>query len=114
VSPPFLARVDALMAEKGLGFFFLAFLIPLLPDDAICLVAGLTSLPLSALLLAAAVGRLPALAASVWMGANAGVMPPSFLVAGTIASVVLLVVGWRYGAQIETAVLSSVERLKGL
>ena len=113
VSPSFLARADALMAEKGLGFFFLAFLIPLLPDDAICLVAGLTSLPLSALLLAAAVGRLPALAVSVWVGANAGVMPPSLLVTGTIASVVLLVLAWRYGERIETLLLDFVGRIKG-
>jgi uncharacterized membrane protein YdjX (TVP38/TMEM64 family) len=105
VSPAFLTRrqVDG---RPRLRFFFIAF-IPMLPDDAICLVAGLTSLPLSALLLAAAVGRLPALAVSVWMGANAGVMPPSLLVAGTVGSVVLLVLAWRYGAQIETAVLNS-------
>jgi uncharacterized membrane protein YdjX (TVP38/TMEM64 family) len=114
VSPSFLARADALMAEKGLGFFFLAFLIPLLPDDAICLVAGLTPLPLSALIVAAAVGRLPALAASVWMGAHAGMLPPSVLIAGAVATLVLLVLAWRYGEKIEAAMLEFVGRIKAL
>ena len=114
VSPAFLARADGLMGEKGLRFFFLAFLIPLLPDDAICLMAGLTSLPLSALVLAAAVGRLPALAVSVWAGAHAGEMPAPVLIAGGIASVILLALAWRYGERVETALLEFVARIKGL
>ena len=87
-SPTFLERTDRLMAEKGLRFFFLVFLIPLLPDDAICLAAGLTPLPLSALILAAAVGRLPALAVSVWAGAHAGAMPAPLLIGGGLAGLI--------------------------
>jgi uncharacterized membrane protein YdjX (TVP38/TMEM64 family) len=113
-SPSFLARADGLMADKGLAFFFIAFLIPLLPDDAICLVAGLTALPLSALIVAAAIGRLPALAVSVWAGAHAGDMPPTLLVAGAVASVALLALVWRFGERIETAMLEIVGRIKGL
>lgn len=114
VSPTFLERTDRLMAEKGLRFFFLIFLIPLLPDDVVCLVAGLTPLPLSALILAAAVGRLPALAVSVWAGAHAGAMPAPLLISGAIAGLILLVLAWRYGEQVESALLEFVARFKGL
>jgi uncharacterized membrane protein YdjX (TVP38/TMEM64 family) len=113
-SPSFLARADGWMTDKGLAFFFIVFLVPLLPDDAICLVAGLTPLPLSALIVTAAVGRLPALTVSVWAGAHAGDMPPSLLIAGAVASLALLVLAWRYGEKIETLLLGFVGRIKGL
>ncbi len=113
-SPRFLARADRLMAEKGLLFFFVLFVLPFLPDDAICLVAGLTPLPLSALILAAAVGRTPALAVSVWLGANAGVIPGPLLIGIGIVGVILMVIVWRYGEQIETILLEFVARFEGL
>ncbi len=42
VSPALLARMDRAAAQKGLGFFFLVFLSPGLPDDVLAFVAGLT------------------------------------------------------------------------
>jgi uncharacterized membrane protein YdjX (TVP38/TMEM64 family) len=112
VSPEFMARADAALLDKGLRFFFLAFLIPLLPDDAICLVAGLTPLPLSLLILAAAVGRLPTLVATVWMGAHAGEMPWQLLVAAGVLSLILLALAWKYGDRVEDWVMARVARLK--
>jgi uncharacterized membrane protein YdjX (TVP38/TMEM64 family) len=99
--------------REGPRFFFLVFLLPLLPDDAICLMAGLTPLPLSALILAAAVGRLPALAASVWAGAHAGALSPAVLAIAGLAGLALLVAGWRYGDRVEDALMERVTKLKG-
>jgi uncharacterized membrane protein YdjX (TVP38/TMEM64 family) len=112
VSPRTLARLDALAEAQGLRFFFLAFLLPLLPDDAICLMAGLTPLPLSALILAAAIGRLPGLTVTVWAGAHVGEMPSGLLVIAGAVSLILLALAWRYDERIETALLERVSRWK--
>jgi len=50
---------DAAVERRGLLALFVVFLIPGLPDDAICLVAGLTRLDVRRVLLVSLVGRLP-------------------------------------------------------
>ncbi|WP_411968169.1 TVP38/TMEM64 family protein [Haloferax sp. YSSS75] len=50
---------DDAMASHGLVFLFVVFLVPGLPDDAICFAAGLTDIPLRRIVAVAAVGRLP-------------------------------------------------------
>ena len=97
VNPATLARLDRLAVGRGLGFFFLVFLIPGLPDDAVCFLAGLTPLPLPALIAAAAVGRVPGIAAAVWAGAYAERLPwQGWLIGGGIALAVAIWL-WRYG-----------------
>lgn len=61
VKPDDLAKFDHLAEKSGLPVFFLIFLLPALPDDAICFIAGLTKLPIPALVLMAFLGRLPGL-----------------------------------------------------
>ena len=46
------------------------FLLPALPDDAVCFIAGLTRLPLWRLLLVGLAGRLPGMAVLAYVGAN--------------------------------------------
>ncbi len=96
VGPGLLARLDRLAAGRGLGFFFLVFLIPGLPDDAACFLAGLTPLPLSGLIAAAAIGRIPGIASTVWAGATAQRFgwQGQLIIAGLAA--VLAVIAWRY------------------
>ncbi|MFB6106097.1 MAG: TVP38/TMEM64 family protein [Halobacteriaceae archaeon] len=52
-------RFDDVVGRDGLLVFFVAFLVPGFPDDAVCFVAGLTRLPTWKLLVVAVVGRLP-------------------------------------------------------
>jgi uncharacterized membrane protein YdjX (TVP38/TMEM64 family) len=54
-----LAVFDDAMANHGLAVLFLVFLVPGLPDDAICFAAGLTTIPVRRIVAVAAVGRLP-------------------------------------------------------
>ncbi|SEK48605.1 TVP38/TMEM64 family protein [Haloferax larsenii] len=54
-----LDRFDGLVANHGLAVLFLFFLVPGLPDDALCFVAGLTDIPVRRIVAVAAVGRLP-------------------------------------------------------
>ena len=63
--------LDSRAQRRGLLFFVLLFLLPFLPDDLACFVAGLTPIPIPALVLAALAGRLPGLFVSSWVGANA-------------------------------------------
>lgn len=54
-------KFDYLADEHGFLPFFLLFLLPGFPDDAICFIAGLTELDTKKLLLFASFGRLPGL-----------------------------------------------------
>lgn len=55
-----LASFDGFIERHGLLSLFVLFLIPGLPDDALCFVGGLTPIPLWKLILIAIVGRVPA------------------------------------------------------
>ncbi len=110
VNPTTLAKMDHLAANRGLAFFFVVFLIPGLPDDIACFVAGLTSLPLPALIAVCAVARLPSVVASVWLGANAQQLPwQGWLLLGGL-TVALALVAWRYGERIQDAALKWLAR----
>jgi uncharacterized membrane protein YdjX (TVP38/TMEM64 family) len=55
-----LETFDAFVERHGLLSLFILFLIPGLPDDALCFVGGLTPIPLWKLVLIAIIGRAPA------------------------------------------------------
>jgi len=54
-----LKKFDYLSKENGTFTLFLIYLLPALPDDAICLIAGLTNIPIWKLVLITFFGRLP-------------------------------------------------------
>ncbi|WP_335999058.1 TVP38/TMEM64 family protein [Halorientalis halophila] len=54
-----LDRLDETVAGRGIWGFFIVFLVPGLPDDAVCLLGGLTEIDLWKLVLVALVGRAP-------------------------------------------------------
>jgi uncharacterized membrane protein YdjX (TVP38/TMEM64 family) len=59
---------DQLIQRGGVFNFFMIFLLPLFPDDAICFVAGLTRFAFWKLIMASFFGRLPGMALLVYMG----------------------------------------------
>jgi uncharacterized membrane protein YdjX (TVP38/TMEM64 family) len=101
VSASMLDRVDGFAAGKGLGFFFLFFLIPGLPDDLLCFVVGLTTLPLRIMLPMAAIARLPGLLGAVWLGASAEKISPVVWIVLAVAGLAILLLFWRYGDQLQ-------------
>ena len=110
VNPEALEKMDRLAASRGLGFFFLVFLLPGLPDDIACFVAGLTPLPILALVAASAIGRLPSVVASVWLGVYAQRLPwQGWLVLGGLTLAVALI-AWRYGERIQDIALKWLAR----
>lgn len=72
VPPAHLQRFDDVVRRGGPAAFFVLFLLPFVPDDSISILAGLTDIPISLLMLLAAIGRLPSLLASAWMGDLSG------------------------------------------
>ena len=110
VAPAALEKMDRLAENRGLVFFFLVFLIPGLPDDIACFVAGLTALPLLALIAVSAIARLPSVVASVWLGTHAQQLPwQGWLILAGL-TVALALVAWRYGERIQEAVLKWLAR----
>ena len=110
IAPAALETMDRLAENRGLVFFFLVFLIPGLPDDIACFVAGLTSLPLLALIAVSAIARLPSVVASVWLGTRAQQLPwQGWLILAGL-TVALALVAWRYGERIQDVVLKWLAR----
>lgn len=99
VSQRLMERFDDLVQRGGLWGFFMIFLLPALPDDAVCFLAGLSRLPLGRLVAVAMLGRLPGHAVLTFVGAtadeNARVALAVFVVA-----MVLAVLVWLFEEQI--------------
>jgi uncharacterized membrane protein YdjX (TVP38/TMEM64 family) len=67
-----LAKFDDLADRGGATAFFVLFLLPFVPDDSITIIAGLTSISIPLLMVLAAVGRLPSILASSFIGDRSG------------------------------------------
>ena len=104
VNPAALERMDRLAAGRGLGFFFLVFLIPGLPDDLACFVAGLTPLSLWKLIAVSALARLPSLVASVWLGVYAQQLPWQGWAILGVLTLAGVFVAWRCGGRIQDTI----------
>jgi len=87
-----LDKFDHLTQEKGSLVFFLIFLIPGLPNDIICYIAGLTEIPIKRLMLLVLLGRLPSMIMTNFIGAGLSEdsLLPIFII--TIITVILLAI----------------------
>lgn len=85
LTPETLQRVDGFVAEYGSAGLFVAFLLPTFPDDALCAMAGLTTLRYRLFLVLLVVGRTPTFLASAFAG--------TALESGRIVRVVAVVAG---------------------
>ena len=63
-------RFDSVISDGGYITFFMIFLLPALPDDAVCFLAGLTKLKLLPLSLVCLLGRAPGMAVLSFTGAG--------------------------------------------
>ena len=106
-----LARLDAGAERRGLFFFVLVFLVPFLPDDLTCFAAGLTPIPIPALMIAILVGRPPGILVSCWLGANAAVLGPAQWTVVVVCSALVAGLFLRYGAQLQEWAMQMTERL---
>jgi uncharacterized membrane protein YdjX (TVP38/TMEM64 family) len=111
IGRPSMDRLDDLVRRGGAPFFFLIWLLPFAPDDLACVAAGLTPMPTRQFLFLMILGRMPGVAVSVWVGANAAQIQPvwwAILLAGIAVAALIF---WRSGKQIQEFVLAGIERL---
>lgn len=113
VSPGGLDRLDGLAKRRGPAVFFLIFLFPFLPDDAACLVAGLSPLPLGELLLLVLLGRLPGVFIPNWLGAHATDLSLRQWIAIILLMIPIAIAFWRWQDSIERWLLGLLDRLPG-
>ena len=93
-------KFSYLIDGGGLFSYFMLYLLPALPDDAICFVAGLSDLSMKKLLGVCFLGRLPGMAVLTLAGASVGWDSPG--ATGVFAgAMVLSVVIWLYQDEIE-------------
>jgi len=110
VGAELLARFDGLAERRGALALFLIFLLPFLPDDLICLAAGLTSLPLPLVGLLALLGRTPGIAVSTLIGAqSANLTLGQMLIVGG-AGLLLALLVMRYQQPLQAWMFRLVER----
>ena len=103
--PEKLDRWDGLAERHGTLFFFLVFLLPLVPDDIACFAVGLSTLSIPYILALATIGRLPGLIAGSWLGHSAGHLSMVGWVLVGAGTVILGVIVLRHQARIEAALL---------
>ena len=108
-----LGRWDRLAQRQGPAFFFLVFLFPLVPDDVICFIIGLSPLSIPYMLILAGVGRLPGLLVASWVGASATELPLWAWGALAVGAVGLALAFWRYQRPLEEATTRLIRRLLG-
>ncbi len=109
VDPAAIVRIDDLVERRGSLVIFLIFLLPFLPDDAVCFLAGLTPIPLLELVILALVGRFPGVFVANLLGSQADSLAQwQWIVLGvlfTLAAVFL----WRFRSEIREKILDWLE-----
>lgn len=97
VDPAFVEQFDGVARRRGLFALFLAFLIPGLPDDAICFLGGLTELRIRDMVVVSVVGRAPGYLVVNAAGAElaAGRLTETLLIVAVLVVLTVLGYVWR-------------------
>lgn len=92
-------------------FLFLTMLFPFFPDDALCMLAGLTKIPLGRFVAIMALARPWGLVVAALLGSGSLSLPVwAWAVIGG-AGLLIFVFAMKYSAQIEEALLGLVRRI---
>lgn len=87
-----LDKFDFVFGKRGPMILFLIFLIPGLPDDVVCYIAGLTEIPIRRLLAMVVIGRLPAVIANNLIGTGLGDGNYSMVIVFSVVAAILIAV----------------------
>jgi uncharacterized membrane protein YdjX (TVP38/TMEM64 family) len=114
VRPDLIDRYIDSVAERHFVLLFLVFLFPFFPDDALCLIAGITALPFHVFLLLVLLGRPPGMFVSSLVGSGIAVVPwwGWVIIAGV--SAVVLFFAYRYKDVLDEKLRVSDRRPRGV
>lgn len=100
-----------LIEEKQDMFLFLTLLFPFFPDDMLCILAGLTSMPTGRFAVIMLLARPWGLIFAALLGSGAFSLPPWGWVVLTLAMGAVFVLAMKYSRQIEDRLFALVSRL---
>lgn len=103
-------RYENLMTARGGLLIWLVFLLPLLPDDAICVLAGISGISFRRFMLIASLGRVPGVAAGVFTMAGLQGAPAWVWALVAVVFAAILWAGARYGRSFESRLLNRMRR----
>jgi uncharacterized membrane protein YdjX (TVP38/TMEM64 family) len=103
-------RYESLMTARGGLLIWLVFLLPLLPDDALCALAGISGISFRRFMVIATVGRVPAVAAGVFTMTGLQGAPAWVWALAAAVFAAILWVGFRYGRALETRLIHRMRR----
>lgn len=97
-----LKRFDYVMDDRGIFTLFMLFLLPAMPDDSICFLAGLTKLKIRTIVFLAVIGRFPGFLVLNLVGDGIALAEFSMAIGIVIAMVVISALVYIYRIQFET------------
>lgn len=103
-------RYQSMMTARGGLLIWVVFLLPLLPDDALCALAGLSGIRFRRFMVIATVGRVPAVAMGVFTMAGLEGAPAWVWVLVTTVGTLALWAGFRYRDALERRLLRVLGR----
>jgi len=106
-------RYQSLMTARGGLLIWLVFLLPFLPDDAVCALAGLSGIGFGRFMVIATVGRIPAVAVGVFTMAGLEGAPLWVWAVAAACFVAILWGGTHFGPALERRVMQKLGREPG-
>ena len=103
-------RYLELIRAKRDTFLTLALLFPFFPDDLLCILAGVTDIPLGRYLLIVALARPWGILVASAVGGSALTILLPWMVAIGLAGVALFLIGMKYGDRVEKAVIARFQK----
>lgn len=94
-------RFDYIAENNGVLVLFLIFLIPIFPDDLICYIAGLTSIPIRTLVLISLLGRFPSTLLISLTGAGLAESNTNLVVVVSVIMVIVMGVAYWQRTRLE-------------
>ena len=106
-------RYLPVIEEKQDMFLFLTMLFPFFPDDALCILAGLTTISLRRFVLIMAAARPWGLVFAALLGSGSIQMPVWGWVLLAVPMIAVFILAMRYSRQIEEKLFSLFRRISG-
>ena len=107
-----LRKLDNLSSERGIFGLFLIYLLPALPDDVICYIAGLTNIKIKNLMIISTIGRLPGFIVLNLVGAGFASQSSLFAIILFIIFMLVSLVLFIYKDKLERLMLRIIQKTK--